>query len=56
METFDLQVARVAFALYVLLLAVAAVTDIRGFKIPNSFGVDATYFEPSAGFFHTLTP
>jgi len=33
METFDLQVAHVAFALYVLLLAVAAVTDIRGFGL-----------------------
>ena len=35
METFDLQMAHVAFALYVLLLGVAAATDIRGFKIPN---------------------
>jgi len=36
MEIFDLQVAaRAAFALYVLLLAVAVVTDLRGFKIPN---------------------
>ncbi len=35
METFDLHVARGAFALYALLLATAAVTDIRGFKIPN---------------------
>lgn len=35
METFDHQVARAAFALYVLLLAVAAATDIHGFKIPN---------------------
>ncbi len=35
METFDLQLAHVAFALYVLLLGVAAVTDVRGFKIPN---------------------
>jgi len=35
METYDLQVARAALALYALLLATAAVTDIRGFKIPN---------------------
>lgn len=35
MENLDLQVARAAFALYVLLLAAAAVTDIWKFKIPN---------------------
>jgi prepilin peptidase CpaA len=35
MENLDLQVARAAFALYVLLLAAAAVTDLWKFKIPN---------------------
>jgi prepilin peptidase CpaA len=35
MENLDLQVARAAFALYVLLLAAAAVTDVWKFKIPN---------------------
>lgn len=35
MESLDLTVARAALALYVLLLATAAVTDLWKYKIPN---------------------
>lgn len=39
MEGFDLQVVRVAFALYSLLLLVAVVTDVSRFIIPNTLNL-----------------